>query len=114
MQVGAGAGNAVKSVTGMIMPGNRKEEKAARKSGDHQDNKAAKDLDAEMKADPERMKKAVSQPSSASHCTQPIRKASKTQSGPDVSLGAGREYKGRSRAHEEGDEPTSQPLSAYA
>ena len=60
VQVGAGAGNAVKSMTGMIMPGNRKEEKAARKSGDHQDNKAAKDLDNEMKVDPERMKKAVS------------------------------------------------------
>ena len=61
MQVGAGAGNAVKSMTGMIMPGNRKEEKAARKSGDHQDNKAAKDLNSEMKADPEKMRKAVSQ-----------------------------------------------------
>ena len=75
MQVGAGAGNAVKSMTGMIMPGNRKEEKAARKSGDHQDNKAAKDLDNEMKVDPERMKKAVSCGLQPSHCTQPCSRA---------------------------------------
>lgn len=74
MQVGTGAGNAVKSMTGMIMPGNRKEEKAARKSSDHQDNKAAKDLDSEMRADPERMKKAVSCNVSALALYPPITK----------------------------------------
>ena len=61
-QVGAGAGNAVKSATGMLMPGNNKEEKEGRKSDDHQDNKAAKDLDHEMGKDPKRMEKMVSVP----------------------------------------------------
>ena len=60
LQVGAGAGNAVKSATGMLMPGNNKEEKDGRKSDDHQDNKAAKDLDHEMGKDPKRMEKMVS------------------------------------------------------
>ena len=59
-QVGAGATNTVKSTTGMIMPGAPKEEQEARKSGDHQDNKAAKDLDHEMSKDPKRMEKMVS------------------------------------------------------
>ena len=59
MQVGAEAGNAVKSVTGMVMPGGHKDEKEGRKSDDHQDNKAAKDLHADMKKDPKRMEKAV-------------------------------------------------------
>ena len=60
VQVGAGAGSAVKSVTGMIMPGNRKEEKDARNSDTHQDNQAAMDLDEQLKKDPKKMEKAVS------------------------------------------------------
>ena len=53
-------------MTGMIAPGNNKEEKDARKSDDHQDNKAAKDLDQEMGKDPKRMEKMVSLPASSS------------------------------------------------
>ena len=64
VQVGAGAGSAVKSMTGMIMPGNRKEEKDARKSDTHQDNQAAMDLDEQLKKDPKKMEKAVSFPGS--------------------------------------------------
>ena len=62
IQVGAGAGNAVKSATGMVMPAKDKEEKDGRKSDDHQDNKAAKDLDHAMGKDPKRMEKMVSAP----------------------------------------------------
>ena len=60
--MGAGANNSVKSATGMIAPGTGKEEKDARKSDDHQDNKAAKDLENEMGKDPKRMEKMVSLP----------------------------------------------------
>lgn len=42
------------------MPGAPKEEQEARKSDDHQDNKAAKDLEHEMGKDPKRMEKMVS------------------------------------------------------
>lgn len=59
-QVGAGASNTVKSVTGMVMPGKDKEEKDGRKGDDHQDNKAAKDMEAQMGKDPKRMEKMVS------------------------------------------------------
>ena len=54
----------MKSMTGMMMPGDRKEETAARKSDDHQDNKTAKDLDKQLGKDPKRMEKMVRAPPS--------------------------------------------------
>ena len=47
----------------MVMPGNHKEEEAARESDDHQDNKTAKDLDKQLGKDPKRMEKMVRAPS---------------------------------------------------